>query len=66
METITLKDLFIFDSETLPKVKIRYHVWEGNVEYTKSYYLQDKDQVNNWNIFYNPPGKSYFEMVKLL
>ncbi|HFI0644892.1 TPA: GIY-YIG nuclease family protein [Streptococcus suis] len=66
MNTLTLKDLFHFSDETLPKVKLRFHVWEGSVDYTKSYYLADKEQVNNWNIFYNPEGKNYFRVGEIV
>lgn len=66
MNTLTLKDLFHFSDEALPKVKLRFHVWEGSVYYTKSYYLADKEQVNNWNIFYNPEGKNYFRVGEIV
>ncbi|MGV3022522.1 hypothetical protein ACEE60_02545 [Streptococcus suis] len=42
MNTLTLKDFFHFSDEYLPKIKLRFHVWEGSVDYTKSYYLADK------------------------
>ena len=36
------------------------------MDYTKSYYLADKEQVNNWNIFYNPEGKNYFRVGEIV
>ncbi|MFV8214504.1 hypothetical protein ACMZ6Y_11020 [Streptococcus pluranimalium] len=36
------------------------------MDYTKSYYLEDKEQVNNWNIFYNPEGKNYFRVGEIV
>ena len=62
MNILTLKDICHFSEQELPRVKLRFHVWEGSADYTKSYYLSDKERVNNWNVFYNPPTKTNFRV----
>ncbi|MGT2803179.1 GIY-YIG nuclease family protein [Streptococcus henryi] len=66
MTELFLSQVLKFDETILPKVKIRFHVWENSIDYTKSYYLSDKEQVNNWNIFYNPEGKNYFRVGEIV
>ena len=66
MNQLTLDDIFYFTDKELPQVKLRFHVWESSIDYTKSYYLADKNRVNNWNIFYNPEGKNYFRTGEIV
>lgn len=57
---LRLRDLMSFEERDKHHIRLRFHVWNGSVDYTRFYYLSDKDQVNDWNIFYNPSGKRYF------
>ncbi|MCB5012495.1 GIY-YIG nuclease family protein, partial [Streptococcus mutans] len=59
MSDIKLNDIFGFTEEEIPHVKIYFHVWESDVNYTKDYYLSNKEQINNWNIFYNNKKKHF-------
>ena len=59
---LSLSDIFQFEEGILEQMRLRFHVWENSVDYTRSYYLSDKNRVNDWNIFYNPSGKSYFNL----
>lgn len=59
---LTLADLFHFPQHMTGKIRVRFHVWENSVDYTRSYYLSDKERVNDWNIFYNPERKTYFRV----
>lgn len=62
MENKTLYDLFTFAEHELPKVRIRFHFSQGKIDNLKSLYLSDKNQINDFMIFYNPEGKNYFKV----
>lgn len=66
MASLLLSDLFGFEQEELSKVKIRFHVWEQSVDYTRFYYLSDKERVNSWNIFWTPESKNYFRVGEIV
>ncbi|EHI75541.1 group I intron endonuclease [Streptococcus criceti] len=59
MKDLKLNDLFGFTTEEIPHVKIYFHVWNSSVNYTKEYYLSNKEGVNNWNIFWNSDKKHF-------
>ena len=42
MSDIKLNDIFGFTEEEIPHVKIYFHVWKSDVNYTKDYYLSNK------------------------
>lgn len=65
MSDIKLNDIFGFTKEEIPYIKICFHVWESDVNYTRDYYLSNKEQVNHWNIFYNA-GKKHFKVGEIV
>lgn len=63
---LKLSDILQFTDEELRHVRLRFHVWENSIDYTRFYYLSDKEQVNSWNIFYNPEKKRYLSVDDLI
>ncbi len=43
MSDIKLNDIFRFTKEEIPYIKIYFHVWESDVNYTRDYYLSNKE-----------------------